>query len=212
MTPKDERGRDRRLDELLPWYVNGTLEPAERKRVEAYVDRCPAARKEVEQLRSMRRTLKQTTFPSAPGEFGLARLKRDIKSVPQPTPAKPPSSTPWKIAAAAACLLAVIQGGVLVGQWLESDVTTASVAGPADAVIQVTFDPGATESAIRETLRAARVTIVEGPSALGVYRLALVDTADGKEARERAVASAIAKLLARRDVVADVSRDGASPS
>ncbi len=43
---------DRHPDELLPWYVNSTLETHERRQVEAHVARCERCRVEVESLKA----------------------------------------------------------------------------------------------------------------------------------------------------------------
>ena len=39
------------IEELLPWYANGTLTPAERLTVEQHLEQCPACRLELEQCR-----------------------------------------------------------------------------------------------------------------------------------------------------------------
>ena len=212
MNTYDEQARDRDLDELLPWYVNGRLNPQERERVESYLDRCPPARAEVETLRALRRNLKEDSFPAPPGELGLARLKRDIREmkaqpVPVPATVRPVVSPLWKAAAIAACLLAVVQGGILVDLWVGGDLTTASAPGPGAAVIQVRFVSTAKEADIRAALRAARVTIVSGPSSLGVYRLALVEKTEGAKAHEASIAAAIAALAARGEIVAEVAAE-----
>lgn len=207
MTKHEEQGRDRGLDELLPWYVNSTLDRRERESVEAYLERCPAARAEVETLRAMRQNMKETSFPEPPGELGLARLKRDVRTVSSQSQARRAVSPIWKVAAIAACLLVVVQGGVLVDLWFGGDLTTASGPGPGDAVIQVTFVPTAKENDIRSALSAAKVTIVSGPSALGVYRLALVRQTDDAKSRNDAIAAAMAALAARGDIVAEVAAE-----
>lgn len=51
----------RELQELLPWYVNGTLEPVEREAVERHLKACAACRYELEELRGL-----QAAVSSAP--------------------------------------------------------------------------------------------------------------------------------------------------
>ena len=63
-------------DELLPWYINGTLEGEEERGVEEHLESCPACRdavRELEALRLATRDALATDTPS-PGEAGLARL------------------------------------------------------------------------------------------------------------------------------------------
>jgi hypothetical protein len=70
------------------------------------------------------------------------------------------------------------------------------------AVLQIAFAPGVSEGAVRELLAESRATIVEGPSAVGLYRVALLDVAaDDETGAERARAA----LAARSDVVDHVA-------
>ena len=65
------------------------------------------------------------------------------------------------------------------------------------AELQVVFTPDATEAEIRTLLFEAGATIVDGPSALGVYRL---DAEDPDAALEA--------LQARADLVSHAAREG----
>jgi hypothetical protein len=56
--------------------------------------------------------------------------------------------------------------------------------------VQIQFEPTATEALIRTLLQEVGATLIDGPSALGVYR-ARVEKAD----------AALAKLRARAEVV-----------
>lgn len=206
----ENANRDEELDLLLPWYVNGTLGAEERRQVEAYLERSAHARDEVELLRQLRRQVKEEKVENSPGELGLQRLKREIKQAE----AQPESSDRmadkvitvasfWRPLAVAACLAVVIQAGVLVGinsgiVSLDGGVTTAS--GNA-AVLQVTFAPDATEQQIRDVLQAAGASIADGPTALGIYNLRLVD------AEITSVDEALAALRARGDVVTFAERN-----
>ena len=203
----DNGKRDEALDLLLPWYVNGTLDDAERRRVEDYLARSSHARDEVALLRQLRQQVKEEAIEASPGELGLQRLKRQIKQ-----DAQQPGDTDrmagrtvtvssfWRPLAVAACLALVIQAAVMIGLTggFDSDVEIAS--GDA-GVLQVTFAPDATEQQIRDVLQSAGASIADGPNALGVYRLRLVD-AGGTTVEE-----ALATLRASGDVVTFAERN-----
>lgn len=72
---------DRELMKLLPFYVNLTLDQSEQTSVENYLERSEEARKEVVYLKQLRQSLKQQPQATSPGELGLKRLQRDIKSL-----------------------------------------------------------------------------------------------------------------------------------
>jgi len=66
--------------ELLPWLVNGTLEPNARREVEEHMRSCLACRREVEELRELRREVKQQA--PAPPDGGLGRLLQEVQGAP----------------------------------------------------------------------------------------------------------------------------------
>jgi anti-sigma-K factor RskA len=207
----DNGKRDESLELLLPWYVNGTLEAEERRQVEAYLERNSDARDEVALLRELRQQVKDEKIEHSPGELGLQRLKREIKQAgAQPDGADRMTGRTvtvasfWRPLAVAACLAVVVQAGVMVGLggWPGSDVEIASgTAGLTAPVLQVTFEPGATEQEIRDVLQSAGASIADGPTALGVYNLRLVD------AGTTTVDEALATLRARADVVTFAERN-----
>jgi anti-sigma-K factor RskA len=202
---------DEDLDLLLPWYVNDTLEAEERRQVEAYLERSSHARDEVALLRALRQQVKDEQIENSPGEFGLQRLKREIKQAgPQPGSADKMAGRTvtvasfWRPLAVAACLAVVIQAGVMISLTggPGSDVETASGnAGLAAPVLQVTFASDATELEIREVLQSAGASIADGPTALGIYNLRLVD------AGTTTVEEALATLRASGDVVTFAERN-----
>ena len=203
----DNGRRDEALDLLLPWYVNGTLEGEERRQVEAYLERSSHARDEVELLRALRRQVKDEAVESSPGELGLQRLKRQMKqeaAQPQDRMAGRTITVAsfWRPLAVAACLVVMVQAGIMVGLGgfgtTDGGVTTASGGSP--AVLQVTFAPEATEQQIRDVLQQAGASIADGPTALGVYNLRLVDA-------DRSVEEALATLRASGDVVTFAERN-----
>lgn len=204
--------RDDDLDLLLPWYVNGTLSDEERRQVEAYLERSSHARDEVDLLRALRQQVKDEAVENSPGELGLQRLKREIKQADQ-TPASADRmagrtisiASFWRPLAAAACLVVVVQAGVMVGLRTGTiDPDTVGIAsgttGLSAPVMQVTFAPDATEEQIRELLQSAGASIAEGPTALGIYQLRLDNEATS-------IDEALTTLRANGDVVTFAERN-----
>jgi len=64
--------------ELLPWYVNGTLEGDELREVEEHLRSCVACRREVEELRELQREV-QRSAPRPPAG-GLERLMDELEA------------------------------------------------------------------------------------------------------------------------------------
>jgi anti-sigma-K factor RskA len=207
----DNGKRDEALEQLLPWYVNDTLGDDERRQVEAYLERNRDARDEVELLRELRRQVKEEKIENSPGELGLQRLRREIKQADREqagsdrmTGRTVTVASFWRPLAVAACLAVVIQAGVMIGLsgGPGSEVEIAhGTAGLTAPVLQVTFAPDATEQEIREVLQAAGASIAEGPTALGIYNLRLVD------AETTSVEEALTTLRASGDVVTFAERN-----
>jgi anti-sigma-K factor RskA len=205
----DKETRDEALDLLLPWYVNGTLDAEERQQVEAYLERSSHARDEVELLRALRQQVKDEAIEASPGELGLQRLKRQMKAQAQQPQAGHEMTgrtvaSFWRPLAVAACLAVVIQAGVMIslsgGPGGDVEIA-AGDAGLTPPVLQVTFAPEATERQIRDVLQSAGTSIADGPNALGVYRLRLVD------AGSTSVDEALATLRASGNVVTFAERN-----
>ncbi|MAM63007.1 zf-HC2 domain-containing protein [Maritimibacter sp. UBA3975] len=158
------------IEALLPFYANGTLSDAERAEVEAALAEDPSLDLELSVLRAMRENL-QSEEPGSPGEFGLARLMREVDREARAQPRAPARGIPvrfWQVAAALALVALVAQSLFL----FDSRAPDYRLAGEADGQIVVAFDPEATEADIRALLNGLGLEIVGGPSALGLYELA----------------------------------------
>lgn len=195
-------------DELLPWYVNGTLAEAERAPVAAHLAQCSRCRDELAFLTSLQAGVRAAAEEDAagmPGELGLKRLLRDVgREVPRPMPARAPRSWWRPVLAAAAVLIIAVQGVTIVQLHRATNrLTPLGGPSPAGAVVQVRFDPNAREAQIRAALQAVDGELVSGPGALGIYRVRLGDL----EARAPAVVERIAELRARRGVIDYVAKD-----
>lgn len=141
----------------------------------------------------------------SPGEMGYRRLLRDIeREKPKERVAWTESIVVWRgIAAAAMIALAVVSlwrvdgvrdGGQVSGQ---DGYELATSGGDARAIAQIAFSPNATEAEIRELLLETGAILVDGPSALGIYRVAFesADALDAGVARMK-IAAAVESVSA----------------
>jgi hypothetical protein len=168
------------ISALLVFLANGTLAGEEKVRVEAAVAADSALRADLDTLRAIRATMHEEALPQSPGAFGQARLMRDIARETKAAP----RNWLWQGAAAAAVALLVVQTALV---WRDDGLRLAGggneiASGP---VLTVAFSGTATEADIRGLLLDLDLTIVSGPSAIGLYRLAAKDEAARAAALER---------------------------
>lgn len=165
---------DKYITELLPWYINDTLDEDENRMVAEALEKNDDLKKEYELLKSISAVMK-TEEIQTPGEIGLARLKRSMKASTQSshqTMQKSNATTRWKFAAIAASLLLIIQVSFTLNQTSDQDYyQPLGSENKLQDTIVVTFSPIATEQQIREILLASHAKIVDGPSAAGIYRI-----------------------------------------
>jgi RNA polymerase sigma factor (sigma-70 family) len=140
-----------------------------------------------------------------PGDWPLRRALRTIERERGAARRVHPV---WRVLAVAASLAVLAQAGVLVRQTLGPHAGVRPLGGEASlgdrAVLQIAFAPGASEAAVSALLAEQHATIVDGPSAAGLYRVALRDVAADDEAgAERARAA----LAGRSDVIARAARE-----
>ncbi|WP_040817997.1 anti-sigma factor family protein [Litoreibacter arenae] len=156
------------IESLLPFYLNGTLDENEQARVEDALRTNAELRMEIEALRQVRANMHASVSEHSPGEFGLARLMRDIDKEHRSSPFRPALST---LLAASIVAAAVIFVGVSFVFRDDEGYKQAS----GDSRTQqftVAFRPDASEREISELLMEYGLGIIEGPSAVGLYRLA----------------------------------------
>ncbi len=205
-----------RFDELLPFYVNDTLDEAERDWVDAYLREHPKSAAELQWYRSLEETIKRDV-PAVPAEIGLDKAMARIRAerAPARTAARPgigerlreffASITPQPVlkpALAAALAVVVVQGfviGNLVTRGDESSEIravrpTVVEAGP---YLKVNFKADAREADIRLLLVEVDGSLAGGPGQLGDWYVRI------PEARI-AAAAAILKASPIVDGVAQV--------
>lgn len=175
----------KQIEQLLPFYVNESLEDEEIKIVEEALTADKELLEEVLFLQDLQNQVKQPHRDSSPGELGLKRLQKQLKENQQYSqrPVRDNKSNPieqklnrWRYMALAACLLLVVQT-VLIIEPQDFDSFKAASGQIANQnegkIISVTFVPGAKELLIRNLLLEVNASITNGPSALGIYRLSI---------------------------------------
>jgi len=203
---------DQQIHELLPFRANGTLDGEELAAVEAALAEDADLRGELAVLQAVRDTM-QAERAESPGDFGLARLMRDVEAeggTDAPATANdnvvPLSRLRiWQVAAAVVLAVGIGFSLPQVGPGpdpvavrdtdREAGEGYSLASGGETADFTIAFSPDATEREIRAVLLDAGVEIVGGPSAIGLYELGLLDFATVDGASE---------ILSSADIVEDV--------
>lgn len=178
--------------ELLPWYVNGTLDAAEQAMVDAHLQHCSRCQAEVEWQRQLR-TAHQALPPASNADRAFAQLRAQLG---QPASRPPwfdhlrqrwwrsPGWARWTMALQAAAIAALV---AIIGVPPNSPPTYRGL-GSADtttANLVVTIRPQTTEQALRRLLQAQQARIVGGPTVTDAYLLRV------PPGRETAIAAAL---------------------
>jgi len=177
-----------RFDELLPWYVNGTIGAADRALFEQHIAEHPQARAEVEWYRSLARKM-QDNAPKVPETIGLAKVLARI-GAERPTWSQRLGALLGSLAAKPSVAFAglaviVAQAGLIahlsVTPQDDASQMRAVSATPTQArpLLKINFAPDAREADIRHLLIGVQGRLVGGPGQLGDYFVAVPA---GKEA------------------------------
>jgi hypothetical protein len=178
-----------RFDELLPFYVNGTLDADDRTWIERYLREHPLAANELNWLRSVQ-TMTQAEVAPASADVGLERAMQRIRA--ERAQAAPVAATSlveqarhWlsrllpqpmlKPALAGALAVIALQTVVITAMVGEREETSPIRTTPPVNVteqgvfVKVNFRPDATEADIRMLLLDVQANIASGPGQLGDY-------------------------------------------
>ena len=163
------------IQQALPWYVNGTLDEEQRRVIEAALAEDSEDARELADelafLKQLRQHIKQQVAAASPGETGLHRLRRELRRESAAT-----SARWWKPVAIAASMLLVVQTGyMLMPVDTGSGITPLSGSQYTAPVLQIQFRDDAANAAIQSLLLAEQARIIDGPSASGLYRIAVDD-------------------------------------
>lgn len=182
-----------RMSELLPWYVNATLDRREAAQVERHLASCADCRKESERFRAVARGQEEGWAPS-PAHFARVMARIDAPSFGQRLASwfkETPRPVRWAFALQGAALVALIAVVALRPAVFET-LSRPPAAASSRARLHVVFASDLSEEGMRRLLQGARAIIVDGPSAEGVYTVELsLPAADRERARE--IADRLAK-------------------
>lgn len=191
-TDHEIRMKHRQAWELLPWYVNGSLDGDELEAVERHLEGCDVCRHELALEERWAREIRASEELVYSPDRAFADLASRLEGIQSQARRSPAAARPswwrrwWRpqgeggtgvlrlavVAQAAAILILV---GVL---WVEpepaefrtvSDPTAATEM--AGASVRVVFEEEITEVELRELLLGAGARLVDGPSRRGVYTL-----------------------------------------
>ena len=160
-----------RFNDLLPWYVNGTLDEADRAWVESMAKASNAAACQLAELNAFGEAVRALAPPvrkplEAAGRprFLQLALEGFTRWLARPQ---------WAMAMAG---VVVVQSGLIGwmamshdGMSLDDHSPYKSVPANEARTLRVVFVPSASEAQIRAALTGARARIVGGPTQLGMY-------------------------------------------
>jgi len=195
---------------LLPWYVTGRLDAADRERVEKHLTDCASCQA---QLRVERRLADEYRAYSPHVEASWTSLRKRIEPTLARRPLAPPAAAfGWRslrrpavaMLMAAQLAIVVVTAGT-VRYFAQPDAAyralgSAPVTASANAV--VVFQPQTREEQLRHLLNASGAELVGGPTDADAYVLHIAPA--GR-------AAALAELRAQREVVMAEPIDGQTP-
>jgi Putative zinc-finger len=185
------------ISELIPWYVNDTLENGERERVAQHIAECPACAEEIARCRTIAAVVRSADMSDLnPSKERFARMMARIESTDGSRPEnrrhssrewvrrirltfeQTPSRIRWALAAQAAVIV-LLAGAVLLqlsaspGPLYRTLSDAGAIPESGRSHIQVIFAEDITEREMRTLLDSIGAMIVSGPSPIAVYTLGI---------------------------------------
>jgi hypothetical protein len=178
--------------ELLPWYVNGSLDGEEREQVRRELRSSLTCRLEYERLCRMQALMQAEDGEQAATDRGFERLMARIQADSRARPAAPPRPARWLPLAQAATLLALVGSAAW---WLRDDgatqagtfrtLTTEQPAVSQAPQLRLVFKPDVAGDERRALLAELGLRTIAAPTPDGIYTVALPAQADVRGLAER---------------------------
>ena len=179
--------------QLLPWYLNKTLDASERLAVEAHLEDCAACRDEVVFLETVQSSARVVNQPPIRDRFDEVMARIDSSKI---VSFRPSPLVHWLVAGQAAAiftLLAILlwpAASAPSGSYQTSSDDLSSAKLTDAVVLRVVFDERATEVEMRGLLESIDAQIVAGPNTAGAYTLQV----GGEAVEDRARAKLLERL------------------
>ena len=211
-----------RFDELLPFYVNGTLEESDRAWVDEYLREHPKSAAELQWYRTLQDTM-QRDAPAVSAEVGLDKVMARIRGERAPARAAAKPTEPsfgervrgWLAALApqpllrpalAGALAVVVVQGVVIANLASSGDDSSEIRATRPTVVEagpflkVNFKADAREADIRMLLVEINGSLAGGPGQLGDWYVRIPE-ARITAAADKVKASPIVDGVARVDAL-----------
>jgi len=196
-TDRSDGNDHQKVWEILPWYVNGTLEGHEQGFVARHILRCQSCADEVVRCQSVATTVRRSEEAmreSSPEHFArlMERIDRGNASAASERRRirvrewiekirlafhETPSLFRWALAAETAGIVllatAIIWQASVAPSFYRTLSDVGSGPGPGRVHLQVVFADDITEREMRILLSSIGATIVAGPTPMAVYTVAL---------------------------------------
>lgn len=172
--------------ELLPWLVNGSLDPDEREAVQLHTVSCIICRRELAELRMLHEAIgnaeAEIEVPAPDMRRINARIDSQLENASRVgawlAAARRLFGSPWRIAFVAQTIallvVAVVWPRPEETQPVFQTLTTAEVL-PAGHYLRVVLDPRIELAEVSGLLNANSLTVASGPSQRGVITLRFAD-------------------------------------
>ena len=204
-----------RFNELLPWYVNGTLDAADREWMQQHLAEHPEARAELEWYASLQNQVRKAA-PEVSASIGLAKTLHLIRG---DRPTLTERINGWfagfgmrpAMALAGVAVMAV-QGAVILqlldsgrDEGVELRAVPVNVA-PSGALLKIQFTPDAKEVDVRLLLVSVEASLAGGPGLEGDYYIRVPADRAGESVAKLQARTSVKSVVAVPDLPASLHR------